>query len=132
MDFTSLSGGKTAAGSIMNWTSYTKLDVTTVIDEAQSLLFSMLRCREMRSSWTFAMAVGQSSQPLPPRFLDPVGRIYDTFNNTDYGQDIETQVIKNRSYDTSLSGALPTNAFTTTLNSSSVNVNLTAHGLNQG
>src|SRR6266852_1842461 len=107
MDFTSLTGSKGTPGSIINWTSNTKLDVFTVVDEAQSLLFGMLRCREMRSSWTWAMGVGQSSQPLPPRFQDPIGRIYDTFNNTDYGQDIETNVIKNRSYDTSLSGALP-------------------------
>lgn len=131
MNFTSLTGDKTVPGSIINWTTYTRLDVNTVVDEAQALLFQMLRCREMRSAWTFGMGIGQISTPLPPRFLDPVGRIYDLTNGTDYGQRIETVIEKTRSYDNSFAGSLGTNPLTTTLGSSIVTVNDVAHGLNQ-
>ena len=131
MNFTSLTGSKATPGSIMNWVTYTRLDINTVVDEAQSLLFQMLRCREMRSSWTFAMAIGQAYQSLPPRFLDPVGRVFDFTNSTDYGQRIETTVQRQRSYEP-LSGSLGTNPFTTgALGSSIVTVALTAHGLTQ-
>lgn len=132
MDYTSLTGGKTTPGSIMNWVSYTKLDITTVVEEAQSLLFQMLRCREMRSTWTFAMGIGQVSQPLPPRFLDPVGDIFDLTNWTGYRQLIESRIEQRRNYDPSLAGSFGADPFTTALNSSSVNALLAAHGLNQG
>jgi hypothetical protein len=60
MDYPSLIGSKSTPGSIINWTSYTKLDVTTVVDEAQALIFGILRTREMRTEWTFGMRVGNS------------------------------------------------------------------------
>lgn len=132
MSWTTLTGSKATPGSIMNWVTYTKLDINTVVDEAQALLFQMLRCREMRSTWTFGMGVGQVSQPLPPRFQDPVGRIFDLTNSTSYGQKIETVVQDERSYDSSPAGSLGTNPFTTALGSSAVNVNLAAHGFTQG
>ena len=132
MTYTTLTGSKATPGSILFWTSYNRLDVFTVVDEAQALLWQMLRTREMRSTWTFPMAVGQCNQALPPRFLDPVGRIYDTTNNTDYGQKLETDILRRRYYDPSLSGSFGANPFTTTLGSNSVNVFQTAHGINQG
>jgi hypothetical protein len=33
----------------MNWVSYSKLDAPTILDEAQSLIYGILRCREMRT-----------------------------------------------------------------------------------
>ena len=51
MSYTTLIGAKGVSGSIMNWVSYTKLDVATVVDEAQSLLFQLLRVRESRASY---------------------------------------------------------------------------------
>lgn len=131
MDYNTLTGGKGTAGSIMNWVSYSKLDVTTVVDEAQSLLFQMLRCREMRTEWTFGMAVGQANQTLPDRFLDPIGRIMDVTNQTDYGQKIETDIFRCRNYDTSPAGSFAADPFTTVLGSSLVAVHEVAHGLNQ-
>lgn len=133
MTWTSLVASKGVAGSIMNWVSYSKLDVETVVDEAQSLLFQMLRVREMRSEWTFGMAIGQANQALPDRFLDPIGKIFDVTNGTDYGHVIESEILRNRSYDTSPSGALGTDPFTVTINVPYLrSVKQVAHGLTQG
>lgn len=131
MNYTTLTGGKGAAGSIMNWVSYTKLDVGTVVDEAQSLLYSMLRVREMRTEWTFGLLAGAANIALPARFLDPIGRLYDITNNTNYGHKIESDIVQTRAYDSSLSGSLGTNALSFTSGSSQVSVNKAAHGINQ-
>lgn len=131
MTYTSLTGNKGVPGSIMNWVSYTKLDQVTVVDEAQSLLFGILRVREMREEWTFGMATGQANQPLPARFLDPIGRIFDITNCTDYGQNLQTDIARLRSYDTSIAGTFAANPFTTTSGSSLVVAHQVAHGLNQ-
>lgn len=132
MDYNSLVGSKSTPGSIINWTSYTKLDVTTVVDEAQALIYGILRVREMRTEWTFGIRVGNSQQALPARFLDPIGRLFDVTNNGWLGHKIETDILSLRSYDSSPSGSLGANPFTTTINSSLVNVLLANHGLNQG
>lgn len=131
MTYNTLVAPKGAAGSIMNWVNYSKLDVVTVVDEAQSLLFQMLRVREMRTEWTFGMAIGQANQPLPARFLDPIGKIFDVTNGTDYGQNLQTDIVRARSYDTSLAGSFANNPFTTTVGASLVEVHEVAHGLNQ-
>lgn len=131
MTYTTLTGGKTAAGSIMSWVSYSKLDVATVVDEAQSLLFESLRVREMRTEWTFGMAVGQANVALPARFLDPIGRVFDLTNDMDYGHKIETDIVKARSYDSSLTGSFAANPFTTAAGSSLVTVHEAGHTLNQ-
>lgn len=132
MTYATLTGSKSAAGSILGWTSYNKLDVLTVIDEAQSLLFQSLRVREMRSELTFGMNVGFSEVALPTGFLDPIGRLYDITNSGWYPHKIETDILISRSYDTTPSGSLGANPFTTTTNSSLVNVQLANHSLTQG
>lgn len=132
MTYTSLVAPKGTTGSILNWVGYSKLDIPTVVDEAQLLLYEILRVREMRTAHTFGMAVGQSSTALPSRFLDPIGPIFDITNNTEYDQlGALTQLQRKRTYDSSFSGTFGTNPFTTTLNSSSVSVQQTAHGLTQ-
>lgn len=131
MSYTTLTGGKGAAGSIMNWVSYSRLDVGTVVDEAQSLLYTMLRVREMRTEWTFGLLAGAAHIALPDRFLDPIGRLFDLTNVTDYGHKIESDIMKDRAYDSSPNGALGANALSFTINSSQVTVNKPAHGLNQ-
>jgi hypothetical protein len=130
MTWTSLVAPKGTAGSLANWVGYAKLDTETIVDEAQSLLFQMLRVREMRTEWMFGMAVGHSNRSLPARFLDPVGRIFDITNNTTYGQGIESEINGARVY-APLSGTLALDPFTFTAGSSLVNVELTAHGINQ-
>lgn len=131
MTWTSLVGPKGSAGSIMNWVSYSKLDVETIVDEAQSLLYGLLRVREMRTEWVFGIPVGNSQIPLPSRFLDPIGRLYDVTNSTWFSHRIETDILSSRAYQQS-SGSLGSNAFTTVLDSALVNVELIAHGLTQG
>lgn len=131
MSYTTLTGSKGSSGALLTWVNYAKLDVGTVVDEAQALLYQILRVREMRTEWTFGVSVGQASVALPTRFLDPIGKVYDLTNVTDYDQFIGTSILKKRAYDNSISGTFGTNPFTTTSGSGLVSVNQTAHGLNQ-
>lgn len=132
MTWTSLVASKGTSGSLANFVNYSKLDTLPIVDEAQSLLFQLLRVREMRTEWTFGMAVGQSQIALPSRFLDPIGRLYDITNGIKLPHNIETDIVGLRAYDTSLSGSFGTNPFTTTSGSSSVAAALVAHALTQG
>ena len=56
MTYTSLIGDKNTAGSIARWVNYSKLDADQILQEAQALLYSMLRVREMRAHFNFNMA----------------------------------------------------------------------------
>jgi hypothetical protein len=120
MSYNTLVAPKGTTGSLLNWIGYTKVDTATVLDESQALLYQILRVREMRTEYTFGMAVGQANVALPTRFLDPIGKVYDTTNVTDYDQVDQGGVLRARSYDTSLAGTLDNAPFTTTLNSSLV------------
>lgn len=130
MTYTSLVASKATAGSIMNWVSYSKLDVIPIVDEAQTLIFQFLRVREMRSEWTFGLSVGQASVALPSRFLDPIGRIYDLTNGTAYSHGVDTNVRERRAFEP-LTGSFGTSPFSTTSGSALVTCTDTAHGLNQ-
>lgn len=131
MSYTSLVASKGAAGSIMNWVSYTKLDVNTVVDEAQSLLYTMLRVREMRSSFNFGIAAKQASVVLPTRFLDPIGKIYDNTNSIKYSHVSEVEVLSARAYDNSLTGTFGTNPFATTVNTTTITATFANHSFTQ-
>lgn len=131
MTYTSLISPKGTSGSIANWVNYAKLDLPTILDESQSLLFSMLRVREMRTEWTFAVSVGQSCVPLRARFLDPDGPIIAVGQGLEIDMRPEQDLSRQRFYDSSISGSFDTGPITTTLNSSLVNVEKTGHGLTQ-
>jgi hypothetical protein len=131
ISYNTLVAPKGTTGSLLNWIGYTKVDTATVLDESQALLYQMLRVREMRTEYTFAMAAGQASAALPSRFLDPFGKVFDTTNITDYDQVPQGSILRARSYDTSLSGTLDNSPFTTTSGSALVAVADVAHGLNQ-
>jgi hypothetical protein len=131
MTYTSLIAAKGTAGSIANWVNYTKLDVSTILDEAQALIYSQLRTREMRSQRLFALTAGASKISLPTGFLDPIGRIRIPTMNYSFPQKDQSYVAASRSYSTS-SGLLGTDALTTTSGSASVDVALTGHGFYQG
>lgn len=131
MTYTSLIAAKGSPGSIANWVDYAKLDLETIVDEAQSLLFQMLRVREMRTEWTFGVAAGQANQPLPDRFLDPIGQIFDVTNSTKYGHNIETDIAGTRAYDNSISGAYGNNPYAIVTGSSLITITKAAHGLTQ-
>lgn len=131
MNYNTLVGPKGTAGSILNWAGWSKVDVGTVVDEAQFLLYSMLRVREMKTPWTFGMIVGQCAQPLPTRFLDPIGKIFDLTNVTTYDQTQEASILNARSYDSSIAGSFGPNPFTTTIGSGIVSVAQPSEPFNQ-
>lgn len=131
LSYNTLVAPKGTAGSLLNWIAYTKVDVDTVLSESQALLYQMLRVREMRTEYTFPMAVGQANVALPTRFLDPIGKVYDATNVTDYDQVDQGGVLRARAYDSSLAGTLDNAPFTTTAGSALVAVADANHGLNQ-
>lgn len=131
MSWTILTGPKTTNGSLASWVNYTKLDAVTIVAEAESLLYSMLRVREMRDEWIFGMAVGQSEIALPSRFLDPIGKLRDITNGISLGHKIETDISNVRAYDNQ-SGDFGADPFTTETGSDLVLVHQPSHGLTQG
>lgn len=131
MTYNTLVAPKGAAGSIANWVSYTKLDTATIVDEAQSLIYQILRVREMRQQWAFSMEVGEARVALPPRFLDPIGDLTDNFGGC-YSHSIESEVKNGRAFDATISGTLGIDPFTSgSIGTSTVTANLPSHGLTQ-
>lgn len=131
MTYSNLVAAKATAGSIASWVNYSKLDVETILDEAQSLLFQTLRVHQMKTEWVFGMIAGQSRIALPSRFLDPIGRLFNISDGIAYRHRIETDIQEYRSYDTSFSGDFAADPFTTANGSSLVTVALVDHGLTQ-
>jgi hypothetical protein len=132
MTYDTLVGSKTQSGSIALWTNYTKLDIPTIIDEAQALLYSegRLRAREMTTDLVFTGQVGTSVYPLPARFLDPIGRIkVNSFNN--FIRHIDPGALEGRRIYTETTGSLGPNPFTTVTGSNTVSVFLAGHGFAQ-
>lgn len=132
MTYTSLTAAKGLAGAVQTWINYSKLsiDVGTIVDEAQALLYSMLRTREMRADFSFSVPAGNSYIALPTGFLDPIGKVSLLAFYKEVEQRDQNFVQQNRNY-TETSGTLGTNPFTTTNGSNTVTVNLAGHGFNQ-
>jgi hypothetical protein len=131
MSYPSLVGDKNTAGSIARWVNYSKLDADQILQEAQSLIYSLLRVREMRAHFTAAMGVGNSQIALPTGFLDPIGRISFLVSGAKAEQRYPNFIQRRRVY-TSTTGSLGSNPFTTTAGSTLVSVNLPSHGFSQG
>lgn len=130
MTYTTLTGTKNDSGSIASWVNYSKLDTLTILDEAQSMLYSMMRVREMITRYVFGMRVGDTFTPLPARFLDPIGRMYAPALNMQFNYKDVSSVEERRIYNT-LTGSFALNPFATTNGSGSVSVTLTGHNFNQ-
>lgn len=130
MTFTTLTASKSTAGSIKSWVNYSLLDVEPIVEEAQALLYSLLRVREMRADFQFSAPVGTGFVALPARFLDPMGKIHLTSLNTWVRHKDGGAVEADRSY-TETSGTLGANPFTTVSGSDTVTVAKTAHGFSQ-
>src|SRR5882672_6086877 len=132
MNYTSLVAPKGTAGSIANFISYGKVtpEVPVILDEAQALLYTLLRVREMRTKVRFLMPQGNAVFPLPARFLDPINRMFIPDWNLPLDHKDESFLSQNRSY-TPTTGSLGTNPFTTVNGSNTVTVNLPNHGFNQ-
>jgi hypothetical protein len=131
MSYTSLVGDKNTVGSIARWVNYSKLDADQILQEAQSLLYSMLRVREMRAHFNFAVAQGGDRVALPAGFLDPIGKISFLGTGAKAEQRYPNFIQRRRVY-TETSGSLGANPFTTASGSALVTVNLVSHGLSQG
>lgn len=132
MTYNSLVAPKGTAGSLLNWIGYSKVDITTVLDEMQALIYSLLRVRDMRFQWVFGVPVGGCKVALPKRFLDPRGRLVDNFGNR-YRHRTESSVTDGRMYDNSPAGNFLANPFKTgAINSGIITATLAAHGFNQG
>jgi len=131
MSYTSLVGDKNTAGSIARWVKYSKLDADQILQEAQSLIYSMLRIREMRAEYNFNMAQGTAQVGLPARFLDPIGKISLLGTGAKAAQRYPNFIQRRRTY-TETSGTLGANPFTTASGATAVTVNLANHGLAQG
>lgn len=73
MDYTSLVASKSTPGSIASWANYGLAPASDVLDDAQKLIYTLLRVREMMSDPTpLAWAQGASAIALPADFLDPI------------------------------------------------------------
>jgi hypothetical protein len=131
MSYTSLVGDKNTAGSIARWVNYSKLDGDQILQEAQSLLYSMLRTREMRTHFNFDLGVGADRVALPSGFLDPIGRIHMVSTGARIEQRYQNFIQRQRPY-TETTGTLGANPFTTVNGSNLVTVNLPSHGFSQG
>lgn len=132
MSYTSLVAAKGASGAIATWVNYTLLDIPVIVDEAQALLWGegRLRCRELQTELVFTMPVNGGYQPLPARFLDPIGDIEVATYNSRIRHKDQAYVQNNRTYNET-TGTLGTNPFTTTLGSNIVSVAVIAHGFAQ-
>src|ERR1051326_2916138 len=112
MTYATLVGDKNTAGSIARWVNYSKLDADQILQEAQSLIYSMLRVREMRAHLNFSMRQGGDRVALPTGFLDPIGQISFLGTGAKAEQRYPNFIQRRRVY-TESSGSLGGNPFTT-------------------
>jgi hypothetical protein len=124
MTYTNLVATKGTAGSIANWVNYQKLEAVlpTILEEAQALLYSLLRVREMQTTMTFKLGVGSTYYALPTRFQDPIGDLRCVNQNFEVIHKIPSTVRQGRSFSTESGGPLAVNPFTTVSGSSLVTV----------
>lgn len=97
-NYTTLVGAKTLSGSIKRAVNYAEIDSEVVLEEAQTLVYSMVRVREMRALWTQAVSVGDYYKALPSDFLDPIDPYIRDTANLKYKSTTETDLIARRTY----------------------------------
>jgi hypothetical protein len=71
-DYGTLTGPKSALGSIRSWINYDPLDVEGVLLDAQAYIYGAIRTREMIASAAVAITAGSETAPLPAGYLDPI------------------------------------------------------------
>lgn len=72
MTYSILTGAFTTDGSIKRFMNNPRIDVDSVLDDAQSEVYARLRVREMRTEATLTTAQGDLYVALPSGFLDPI------------------------------------------------------------
>lgn len=70
--YTTLTGDKSVAGSIKSWVNYTRLDLESIIEDAQTTIYQTLRVREMKSSETLSVTSGVDFIAHPEDLLAPI------------------------------------------------------------
>lgn len=98
MDYSSLTGAKTSAGSIKRWINDTSLDIDAILEEAQALIYGLLRVREMRSEIVLNAVSGDLSIALPTGFLDPMA-LKDLTNLIDFDLNTPSEIHGLRVYE---------------------------------
>lgn len=133
MTYNSLVAAKGVAGSIANWVNYSKIETNLpfILDEAQALIYTVLRVREMRTRFFFTLPANSSIVALPSRFLDPIGRVYCSSDNSFLEHKDDDYVLRTRSYEQS-TGAITTDGFATQAGLTTVFVTLANHGMSVG
>jgi hypothetical protein len=84
--WTTLTGAKSASGSIKRWVNNDSLDAEEIIAEAEDYLGTMLRTKLMQERVTIALADGDSTIDLDvsaPGFLDPINLFIDGYGELD-------------------------------------------------
>lgn len=71
-DWTTLTADKDVEGSVKNLVNYNDLPVTSILENAQSLIYSLLRAREMKVLLPGTLTISQNYIAIPARFLEPV------------------------------------------------------------
>lgn len=72
MTYGSLVGSKTTDGSIRNWLGVANLPVEAILLDAQAMIYSQMRVREMIQRATIVLPLGNAFTALPDGYLDPV------------------------------------------------------------
>jgi len=104
--YTTLIGAKTVEGSIKNWVSRSDIPATTILTEAQALIYEKLRVREMMVRDDLAASVGASDVLAPSTFMDPVSLVpYGWADPLDYQN--ESIFVQNMDTDGVLSTGTP-------------------------
>jgi hypothetical protein len=104
VNYATLIADKATAGSIRSWINHSLLDVVQIVEEAEALLAQTLRVREMRASTVLALAAGDSFEPLPAGFLDPIA-LRDVTNQVTLRQRTESDLESLRRYDNAVLAA---------------------------
>ncbi len=69
-NYTTLAGAKTVPGSIANWMNKSGLPIDTILEEAQSYIFTRLRVQQMWQEATISALQDATTLTLPARFID--------------------------------------------------------------
>lgn len=132
MNYSTLIASKTTQGSIANWVNYARLDIDSILTEAQALIYQNLRVREMESIWPFRMGAGDCSIAIPDDFLDQNGPLRSPSHMLEMYGSTKSRVEGDRTYEEVDQVSLGVDPFATTLNSKLVSVTLVGHDMTGG
>ena len=72
VNYTTLIADKTVSGSIKNRINYDRVDSVGILAEAEQMIYAWIRTHQMEIEAEFSIVIGDSTAPLPTRFLDPI------------------------------------------------------------